>query len=84
MKLAKIKYVVMTNIPFDPEETIKWKAGVTIPSKYKAALRVDPILRYIQDFFLLEFIDVIVQICSQRKLGCCQECTRRGRVRNLD
>ena len=26
------------------EETVKWKAGVTIPSKFKAALRVDPLL----------------------------------------
>ena len=44
MKLAKIKYVVMTNIPFDTEETAKWKAGKIIPGKFKAALRVDPIL----------------------------------------
>lgn len=44
MKLANIKYVVMTNIPFDTDEVAKWKAGKTIPSKFKAALRIDPLL----------------------------------------
>ena len=44
MKLANIKYVVMTNIPFDVDEVAKWKAGKTIPSKFKAALRIDPLL----------------------------------------
>ena len=36
--------VVLTNIPFDPEEVAKWKAGKTIHPQFKAALRIDPLL----------------------------------------
>jgi hypothetical protein len=37
LKLAGIKYVVMTNIPFDPEEVKKWKQAkpIQIPPQFK-------------------------------------------------
>jgi hypothetical protein len=38
MKLAGIKYVVMTNIPFDAQETAKWKVPLLpLPCAFGAA-----------------------------------------------
>jgi len=48
-RLAGLKYAVMTNIPFDPEEAKHWfpsagsEAPPPIPSRLKPALRVDPL-----------------------------------------
>lgn len=43
---AKVKYAVMTNIPFAPEETVHWMAMPPPPltPRLKTALRVDPML----------------------------------------
>merc|ERR1719420_2513512 len=44
-----MNYIVMTNIPFDPEEAKHWFPGPNseapppIPSCLKAALRIDPV-----------------------------------------
>jgi hypothetical protein len=45
-QLAKVKYVVMTNIPFMPEEAVHWKLKTApiVSPRLKTALRVDPIL----------------------------------------
>lgn len=45
-QLAKVKYVVMTNIPFVPEEATHWKQKTppVVSPRLKTALRVDPIL----------------------------------------
>lgn len=45
-QLAKVKYVVMTNIPFVPEEAVHWKlkSAPIVSPRLKTALRVDPIL----------------------------------------
>mmetsp|Transcript_47005 Transcript_47005/g.73565 ORF Transcript_47005/g.73565 Transcript_47005/m.73565 type:complete len:325 (-) Transcript_47005:90-1064(-) len=43
--LSGVKYVVMTNIPFDEVEASKWDAGVASHSRFKAALRIDPLLK---------------------------------------
>jgi len=43
-KLAGVKYCVMTNIPFDPREAKKFHEGKATHPRFKAALRIDPIL----------------------------------------
>jgi len=45
-RLANVKYVVMTNIPFDPEEVAAWDNpdAHAFEDKFKAAIRVDQIL----------------------------------------
>jgi hypothetical protein len=44
-RLARVKYAVMTNIPFDTEETAHWlDQEKVIPDYLKTALRIDPIL----------------------------------------
>ena len=45
-KLAKLKYAVMTNIPFAPEEAEHWMVSPQPPltARLKTALRVDPML----------------------------------------
>jgi len=40
-KLAKIEYAVMTNIPFDDNESKQWLDGHTPPACLKSALRID-------------------------------------------
>jgi len=45
LKLANVQYLVMTNIPFDPTEASKWDAGCKVPATFKAALRIDPLLK---------------------------------------
>ncbi|GMI04322.1 hypothetical protein TrVE_jg9455 [Triparma verrucosa] len=42
--LSKIKYAVMTNIPFSKEEMKHFKEGTTFSKRYRTALRVDPLL----------------------------------------
>lgn len=43
--LAGVRYNIMTNIPFDPNETQYWRPSVkTYPAHYRSALRVDPLL----------------------------------------
>jgi hypothetical protein len=43
-QLAKVKYVVMTNIPFVKQETEKWLQGKGTSKRFKSALRIDPVL----------------------------------------
>ncbi len=43
-KKANVTYAVMTNDPFDPVERDHWLKGSPIPSRFKAVLRVDPLL----------------------------------------
>eukprot|EP00299_Pterocystis_sp_00344_P009902 c4310_g1_i1.p1 GENE.c4310_g1_i1~~c4310_g1_i1.p1 ORF type:complete len:426 (-),score=90.72 c4310_g1_i1:63-1340(-) len=44
LKIARVKYVVMTNIPFEPTESIHWRQSKPVPPYLKAALRVDDLL----------------------------------------
>ena len=44
LRMARIKTVVMTNDPLDPEEHLLWLDNPNTPSKFKAALRLDRIL----------------------------------------
>jgi len=44
LEKAGISSVVMTNDPFDPVERNYWQAGFTRDQRFKAALRVDPLL----------------------------------------
>ena len=45
-KTAKLKYCIMTNIPFEPNETQHWRPTAPADNKYfKSALRVDPLLK---------------------------------------
>lgn len=41
---ANIKYLVMTNDPFDPVERRYWQEGFSADSRFKTALRIDPLL----------------------------------------
>ena len=43
-ELSKVKYVVMTNNPFDEEERRVWLEGRREDPRFKPALRIDPIL----------------------------------------
>lgn len=43
---ARVRYVIMTNIPFDREEAHPWLAGDRVlPPSFRAALRVDALLK---------------------------------------
>eukprot|EP00667_Euglena_gracilis_P009899 EG_transcript_10078 len=42
---AKVKYVVMTNVPFDKVEAEQWLKGAAPSPRFKAALRIDPLLK---------------------------------------
>lgn len=44
MKIANIKYMVMTNDPFDQEERPVWERIGNNDSRFHAALRIDPLL----------------------------------------
>ena len=46
MKLAGLRYAVMTNIPFDDGEAKWWDEGAEIPSYFRSALRVDPLFAW--------------------------------------
>jgi len=41
---ARVSAVVMTNDPFDPMEAALWKKGRPADGRFKAALRIDPLL----------------------------------------
>lgn len=41
---ARVSAVVMTNDPFDPAEAVLWKKGRPADNRFKAALRIDPLL----------------------------------------
>jgi hypothetical protein len=43
-RLAGVDRVVMTNDPLDPVERARWDAGVVVGPRYRAALRIDPIV----------------------------------------
>ena len=43
-KEANLKYVVMTNDPFEPVEKVYWQQGVGVDPRFRAALRLDPLL----------------------------------------
>jgi hypothetical protein len=43
-KTANLRAVVMTNDPFDPLERSVWEKGVELDPRWKAVLRMDPIL----------------------------------------
>jgi hypothetical protein len=49
-ELANIKYVVMTNDPFDKKEQAVWNNGGNTDSRFKAALRIDNILNNFQQY----------------------------------
>ncbi len=49
-ELANIKYVVMTNDPFDKTEQKVWNNGGNPDSRFKAALRIDNILNNFQQY----------------------------------
>ncbi len=42
---SNVSYAVMTNDPFDPYERQKWQEGAEISNRFKAVLRVDPVLQ---------------------------------------
>ena len=41
---ARVSAVVMTNDPFDPNEAALWQKGRPTDARFKAALRIDPLL----------------------------------------
>ena len=41
---ARVSAVVMTNDPFDPNEAALWQKGRPADARFKAALRIDPLL----------------------------------------
>lgn len=43
-RLAGVQEVVMTNDPFDPQERSFWKEGAEVDPRFRAALRIDPLL----------------------------------------
>lgn len=46
VQLSRVKYCVMTNIPFDKEEASHWRPQRKhYSSRFKSALRVDPLLK---------------------------------------
>ena len=44
LKLANVKCIVMTNDPFDPTERVVWLRHPEIDPRFKAVLRLDPLL----------------------------------------
>jgi hypothetical protein len=44
MDISGVEEIVMTNDPFDEEEVKTWESGVELDPRFKAALRIDPIL----------------------------------------
>lgn len=43
-EIAGVRYNVMTNIPFDPNEALYWHQKKSLSGHYRTALRVDPFL----------------------------------------
>ncbi|MET0625023.1 MAG: glucuronate isomerase [Pyrinomonadaceae bacterium] len=44
LKTARVESVVMTNDPFDAQEARLWEARVEVDPRFRAALRIDPML----------------------------------------
>jgi hypothetical protein len=44
MDLANVSELVMTNDPFNPNEAAVWKRTEALPSRFHAALRLDPLI----------------------------------------
>jgi hypothetical protein len=44
LERARVSAVVMTNDPFDPAEAALWRKGRPADARFKAALRIDPLL----------------------------------------
>ncbi len=44
LERARVSAVVMTNDPFDPAEAGLWRQGRPVDGRFKAALRIDPLL----------------------------------------
>jgi hypothetical protein len=44
LERARVTAVVMTNDPFDPQEAALWQKGRPADTRFKAALRIDPLL----------------------------------------
>ena len=51
--ITGIRYVVMTNDPLDDEERSVWESCYKIDSRFKAALRLDRVLNYWNDSYML-------------------------------
>jgi len=49
--LAGVRFVVMTNDPFDKEEASIWNKTGNSDSRFKAALRIDPLLNNYQETY---------------------------------
>jgi hypothetical protein len=49
-EFANVKYVIMTNDPFDKTEQAVWNNGGNTDSRFKAALRIDNILNNYQQY----------------------------------
>jgi hypothetical protein len=47
---SNVKYVIMTNDPFDKKEQIVWDNGGNTDSRFKAALRIDGLLNNFQQY----------------------------------
>mgnify|MGYP000873818707 CR=1 FL=1 len=43
-QLARVKEIVMTNDPFDPQEREYWKGETEVDPRFKSSLRIDPLL----------------------------------------
>src|SRR5215207_6356901 len=44
LEMSRVRSVVMTNDPFDENEVSRWDGGVEIDPRFKASLRIDPLL----------------------------------------
>lgn len=44
LKTARVESVVMTNDPFDEQEARLWEEGAEVDPRFRAALRIDPML----------------------------------------
>jgi len=49
-KASNVKYVIMTNNPFDKKEQVVWSHGGNTDSRFKAALRIDDVLNNFQQY----------------------------------
>jgi hypothetical protein len=47
---SNVKYVIMTNDPFDKKEQVVWDNGGNTDSRFKAALRIDSLLNNFQQY----------------------------------
>ncbi|MFZ0033621.1 MAG: hypothetical protein WAK60_01360 [Sedimentisphaerales bacterium] len=49
-ELSNVKYVIMTNDPFDKKEQVVWNKGGNTDGRFKAALRIDGLLNDFQQY----------------------------------